>query len=197
MPLTVSGTASYNISNVAGAALAALRLGIAADRVAEVLAKFGADPADNPGRLMRYEFRGAQVLVDYAHNPEGLAGLLDVATRLRLSGRIGLLLGQAGNRENADIERLAQTAARYRPDFIVIKDMESYLRGRAPGEVPQIIRSALLDAGIEASSLEVQQTEMAAVHRLLEWTRPGDVVVLLVHDRGSRAAVTTLLSSVT
>ena len=72
MPLTVGGSAEYNVSNIAGAALAALELGVSSTTVAEVLARFGADPADNPGRLMRYDYRGAQVLIDYAHNPEGL-----------------------------------------------------------------------------------------------------------------------------
>jgi len=71
MPLTVDGTADYNISNIAGAALAALQLGISHAGIAAALARFGADPMDNPGRLMRYDYRGAQVLVDYAHNPEG------------------------------------------------------------------------------------------------------------------------------
>ena len=55
--------------------------------VATVLARFGADPTDNPGRLMRYDYRGAQVLIDYAHNPDGLRGLMNVATRLRRTGR--------------------------------------------------------------------------------------------------------------
>src|SRR6185369_515871 len=136
MPLTVNGTADYNIQNVAGAALAALALGVSAATVTAVFARFGADPGDNPGRLMRYDYRGAQVLIDYAHNPEGLRGLLEVATRLRRTGRIALMLGQAGNRPTADITALADTAARFRPDFIVIKEIESMLRGRAPGEVP-------------------------------------------------------------
>ena len=154
MPLTVDGSADYNVSNIAGAALAASALGISPRTVAAVLARFGAKPADNPGRLMRYDYRGAQVLIDYAHNPEGLSGLMNVAARLRRTGRIALLLGQAGNRETADIERLAATAARFQPDFVVIKETEAYLRGRAPGEVPAILRAALVRAGMPESALE-------------------------------------------
>jgi UDP-N-acetylmuramyl tripeptide synthase len=43
--------------------------------VREVFATFGRDPLDNAGRLMRYEVGGAHVIVDYAHNPEGLRGV--------------------------------------------------------------------------------------------------------------------------
>ena len=193
MPLTVDGTADYNVQNIAGVALAALGLGIPAATVATVLARFGADPTDNPGRLMRYEYRGAQVLIDYAHNPDGLRGLMDVATRLRRSGRIALLLGQAGNRSNADIEELAATAARFRPDFVVVKETEAYMRGRAPGEVPAILRAALLRAGLLETAIEVHLSELGAVNRALAWARPGDVVVMPVHDRAVRDQVLTLL----
>jgi cyanophycin synthetase len=193
MPLTVDGTADYNVQNVAGVALAALGLGIPAATVATVLARFGADPTDNPGRLMRYEYRGAQLLIDYAHNPDGLRGLMNVATRLRRTGRVALLLGQAGNRSNADIEELAATAARFRPDFVIVKETESYMRGRAPGEVPAILRGALLRTGLLETSIEVHLSELGAVKRVLEWARPGDVLVMPVHDRGVREQVLALL----
>jgi UDP-N-acetylmuramyl tripeptide synthase len=194
MPLTVDGSADYNVSNIAGVALAALGLGISSTAIAAVLARFGANPEDNPGRLMRYDYRGAQALIDYAHNPEGLAGLMKVAARLRRAGRIALLLGQAGNRSNADIERLASTAANFRPDLVVIKETEAYLRGRAPGEVPAILRAALVQSGLPESALETCPSELAAVRRVLEWSRPGDVLVMPVHDRLVRAEAIALLS---
>ena len=194
MPLTVGGNADYNVSNVAGAALAAAQLGVPVATIAATLARFGADPADNPGRLMRYAWRGAQVLIDYAHNPDGLEGLLTVAARLPRAGRLAVILGQAGNRENADIRRLAATAARFRPDFVVIKEIESYLRGRAPGEVPALIREALLQEGIPPAALEMCSSEMAAVRRLLEWALPGDVLVMPVHDRRVRTDTMALVA---
>jgi UDP-N-acetylmuramyl tripeptide synthase len=194
MPLTVDGGADYNISNIAGVALAALGLGISSTAIAAVLARFGGNPADNPGRLMRYDYHGAQALIDYAHNPEGLAGLMNVAARLRRTGRIALLLGQAGNRSNADIERLASTAASFRPDLVVIKETEAYLRGRAPGEVPAILRAALVQSGLPESALETHPSELAAVMRILEWSRTGDVLVMPVHDRGVRTEAVALIS---
>ena len=193
MPLTVDGSADYNVQNVAGAALAALGLGIPPATVAAVLARFGADPADNPGRLMRYDYRGAQVLIDYAHNPDGLRGLMNVAARLRRTGRIALLLGQAGNRTNADIEELAATAARFRPDFVVVKETESYMRGRAPGEVPAILRARCCAQACRTPRSKCSSSELGAVKRALGWARPGDVLVLPVHDRGVREEVLALL----
>jgi UDP-N-acetylmuramyl tripeptide synthase len=195
MPLTIGGSASYNIANLAGASLAAAALGIAPATIAAVAARFGADPADNRGRLMRYDYAGAQVLVDYAHNPEGLRGLLQVAAHLqrRSGGRLALLLGQAGNRLDADIEALARVAASFRPDLVVVKEDEAHLRGRTLGEVPRIIHAALLRNGLPTTALAMRGSELDAVRSVLAWARPGDVLALPVHSHAARAAVLELL----
>jgi len=75
----------------------------------------------------------------------------------------------------------------------VVKETQSYMRGRAPGEVPEILRSALLRAGLLESSIEVQPSELDAVNRALDWSRPGDVLVMPVHDRAVRDQVIALL----
>jgi len=194
MPLTAEGRARYNIANLAAAALASVGLGIEPATVAAVFARFGAQVSDNPGRLMRFERDGVQVLVDYAHNPEGLRGLLQVAAGLRGDGgRLGLVLGHAGNREDRDIERLAATAAGFGPSLVVLKELEDFRRGREPGEVPRILRTALLHAGMTDAALPQRATELEAVATALQWAGPGDVVVLPVHGLAARAAVVELL----
>ena len=195
MPLAVGGSATYNIENLCGAALAAAALGIRTATIAGVLAHFGSSIADNFGRLMRFERAGVQILVDYAHNPEGLRGLLSVAQHLRGErGRLGLLLGHAGNRQDAELEALAAAAAEFRPALVVVKENEAHLRGRAPGEVPRLIHAALLRAGIAASALQMRMSELDAVHAALAWARCGDVLALPVHSAAARAAVVALLS---
>lgn len=194
MPLSVGGVAAYNIANLAAAALAAGALGIGAASISEVFARFGRNVHDNPGRMMRFEVGGAQVLIDYAHNPDGLRGLLSVANGLRgKDGRLGLLLGHAGNRNDVDIEALARTAAEFRPDLIVVKENESQLRGRAPGEVPGIIRRELLRVGLPDAALPMRDTEFDAAHCALDWARPGDVLALPLHSPLARAAVLAML----
>jgi hypothetical protein len=106
-----------------------------------------------------------------------------------------LLLGHAGNREDADFERLAAAAAEFSPDLVVVKEIEGYLRGRAPGEVPRLIRSALLRHGLPESALPMRSSELEAACCALDWSRPGDVVVLLVHSLAARTAVVEMLQS--
>ncbi len=194
MPLTLDSVAIYNIANIAGAALAALSLGISARTISSVLAQFGANPQDNSGRMMRFQRNGVTVLIDYAHNPDGLRGFLEVAQHFRRGGRLGILLGHAGNRRDDDIRKLAQVAAQFHPDLVVVKEDEAHLRGRAPGEVPRIIRSALLQLGMTDSALRDRGTEVEAARCALDWARPGDVLALPVHAMGARRAVLDLLA---
>ena len=72
LPLTLDGAASYNVANLAAAALAAAALGLPPASIADTVRSFGARPQDNPGRLERFRLRGAQVLIDFAHNPDAL-----------------------------------------------------------------------------------------------------------------------------
>ncbi|MGO9514093.1 MAG: Mur ligase family protein [Steroidobacteraceae bacterium] len=196
MPLSMGGIAAYNVANMAGAALAAVALGIAPTTIAAVLARFGSRLNDNPGRMMRFEVGGVKVLIDYAHNPDGLRGFLQVADHLRGgTGRLGLLLGHAGNRRDHDIEELARVAAEFQPDLVVVKEDEAHLRGRAPGEIPRIIRAELRRQGFPDSALPVADSEVEAARYALDWARPGDVLALPVHSSSARATVVGMLEN--
>ena len=194
MPITLAGSAGYNIANAAAASLAAAGMGIATDRIADVLARFGAQPGDNPGRLQRWRYGDVQVFLDYAHNPDGLRGLLQVAGTTRAAGRLGLILGQAGNRKDDDIRALAAVAAGFRPDRVWLKDIGGeYMRGRAAGEIAGILRDELLRQGLPESALAVCLEEPRAARDALSWAQPGDVLVLPIHDPPARDEVVALL----
>lgn len=144
---------------------------------------------------MRYDVRGTAVIVDYAHNPEGLAGLMAVARHLRpAGGRLGVLLGHAGNRRDADFEAVARVVAAAGPDLVVVKEDESHLRGREPGEIPRILRAALITHGLPEASIALRMSELDAVRCALDWARPGDLLVLPVHSAAARTATIELLA---
>ncbi len=193
LPLTAGGHSRFNVANLAAAALAARALRIEPATIAAVFARFGADPADNAGRLMRYELGGLNLIVDFAHNPTALAGLVDFAQHLRNGGRLALLLGQAGNREDTDIDQLATVAAAARPDLVVVKELESYLRGRGTGEVPAILRRALARAGVDEARIADASDEDHAVQQALAWAREGDVLVLPLHSKDGRSHALALI----
>ncbi|MEO6227865.1 MAG: Mur ligase family protein [Thermomonas sp.] len=198
MPITLRGSAGYNIANIAGAALAAYVLGITPVEIADVLARFGNASSDNPGRLQQWRFgdetHALRVLLDYAHNPDGLRGLLQVAQGQRGNGRLGLILGQAGNRGDEDIRALADVAADAGPDRVWLKDIGGdYLRGRPRGEIAAILFAALRSRGMAAEALPVCLDEAEASREALAWARAGDTLVLPVHEPSARDEVVSLL----
>ena len=151
----------------------------------EALRSFGADEADNPGRGVLREIAGVKVLVDFAHNPHGIAAVADLVANLPAQRRL-VLLGQAGDRTDAEIRALAEAVWAMRPDWIVIKEMESYLRGREPGEIPALLRAELARLGAAADTITVEDSETAAVRSAFVWARGGDLLVLLSHAARAR-----------
>ena len=172
-------------------------LGVPGGTIAAVLARFGAVRSDNPGRLERWGLDGIDILLDYAHNPEGLARPAGGGARPGgiAGGRVGLLLGQAGNRDDDAIRDLARTAASARPDRVVLKDLDGYMRGREPGEVPKILQAELLAQGLAASALRTRLDEVEAAREMLAWAQAGDVVVLPVHNLAARGQVIAWLEA--
>ena len=86
--------------------------------------------------------------------PGGLLGIVAPAHRDGTArGRLGLILGQAGNRDDADIRDLAGVAADHRPDLVLLKDIDGYMRGRAAGEVATVIADELQRRGLPPSAI--------------------------------------------
>lgn len=194
MPLSFGGAARYNIANLAAAALAAAHLGIPAATLREVFARFGARRSDNPGRLERFDVGGIAVFIDFAHNPDGLTGLLAAASQ-NGAAPLRIVLGQAGDRSDAEMRALAAVAARHAPVQVVLKDIAGYLRGRAPGEVPRILAAALRDGGVPAARIETVSDEADAARLALACARPGDTLVLQMLVKDNREQLARLLAA--
>jgi UDP-N-acetylmuramyl tripeptide synthase len=192
MPMTAGGAARHNVANALAAIAAAGGLGIPLDAVRATLCRFGRDPADNPGRANVYEIGGIRIVVDYAHNPHGMAALAATLDRLPSERRL-VMIGQAGDRDDGAIRELARAALALRPDRVVVKEMDAYLRGRAPGEVPALMAAELRSAGVPDGAVSTPGTELPAVREALGWARPGDLLVLTLHQ--DRRHVLELLES--
>ena len=189
IPGTLGGAASHNLANALAAAALASALGIGLDPIRRALRAFSSEPGDNAGRGNVLNVDGVRVLVDYAHNREALAAVGRIAAALPARRRL-LLIGQAGDRTDDAIRGLARAAWALEPDLLLVKELGGYRRGRAPGEVPGLIVDELRRIGVPAARYEIHESEIAAVRRALDWARPGDLLLLLVHeDRDSVMAL--------
>jgi cyanophycin synthetase len=190
VPIVLDGAARHNLANALAAIGAADGLGLPPETMRLALKEFGRRVADNPGRANVIEIGGVRIVVDYAHNPHGMAALTAMATQLPSVRRL-VMLGQAGDRSDEAIRELARAALAIRPDRVVLKEMETYLRGRSPGEIPALFADELRRLGVPPMAITSPGSELESTRDALAWARPGDLLVLTVHD--DRRAVLHLL----
>jgi len=188
LPVTFGGLAEYNVANALAAAAAADALGIPVKTIAEGLRGFVLDSELNPGRLNLYERGGVLVVVDFAHNEAGLAGLLDVCRKLveasartshRGRGKVRLGIGTAGDRTEEILHGLGLLAGAGADD-VVIAEKRHYLRGRGLEEMNEIMRAGVYEAGY-VGPVEAYPTELEALQALLARAHRGDVVAVMTH----------------
>ncbi|HEU5305129.1 MAG TPA: Mur ligase family protein [Gemmatimonadales bacterium] len=190
VPITFGGTAEHNVANVLAAVAAGTALGLGIDPITAALRRFGRGAGDNPGRANLVELGDVRILIDYAHNPHGMLALVKLAQRLSARRRL-VMVGQAGDRSDEAIRQLARAAWSLRPHHVVVKDMGEYLRGRPPGQVPALLHDEFVRLGMEDRAISRAGPDVEGVRLALQWARPGDLLVLAVHQ--DRPAVMALL----
>jgi cyanophycin synthetase len=196
IPITVAGAARHNVANSLAAIGVAAALGVTPAAMAQALRRFGTGATDNPGRANIYRIGGVVVVIDFAHNPHGMAALAEMGGAMPARRRL-VLLGQAGDRTDEDIRGLARAAWTLHPDRVVIKELERYLRGRRAGEVPALLADEFARLGMPADSIAMPGGELEGVRHALDWAQPGDLLLLAVHQDRSKvqALMDTLRTS--
>ena len=194
VPITLGGVARFNIDNALGVILLASAIGAPKEVIAEGLKRFKGTPRENPGRGHLYEINGARVLVDFAHNPHGQKALIETAMGMPARRKI-IILGQAGDRDDESIRGLARETWPWKPDRVILKEMERYLRGRQPGESTGIIKAEFLKLGASESIFSHADSEFAAVEAAIAEAQPGDLVLLPIH--AEREKVLALMDELT
>ena len=190
IPITFGGAARHNVANALAALALAEALGLPQKAMLRGLRDVRGTAEDNPGRGNLYELGGVTILLDYAHNPHGVAAVLGIASSLPARRRL-ILLGQAGDRDEESIRDLARAAWGLAPDRVVIKELPEMLRGRELGDVPALLEDELRRLGASDDVIARAANELDAVEQALAWARSGDLLVLLVHTQ--RAEVLALL----
>ncbi len=133
---------------------------------------------DNPGRCNIYDVDGVSVLVDFAHNPAAMHALFDMAQAIPADRR-ALCFGQAGDRPDGLIREMTRDAWAIGLDKVMISELADYHRGREHGDVFELIRNELVDAGADASQVEHRELEIDSFNAALEWANPGDLIIML------------------
>jgi cyanophycin synthetase len=177
VPATLNGAARFNIENALAATAIGLGLGIPADTIREALATFVTDYKSNPGRLNVYDGLPFRVILDYAHNPAGMAHIAEMLSRMKPKpGKVIGVTSGTGDRRDEDIRRLGAGVAKF-VDELIVKET-TLMRGRKPGEVPLLVREGAIAGGLPEDRVFYVEHECAAVKEALRRASPGDLVIV-------------------
>ncbi len=159
----------FNVSNAVAAATVASLLGIDDVTIARGLS----NAAPVPGRMESVDAgQPFRVLVDFAHTPDALAGLLD-EVRAATSGRVIVVFGCGGDRDAAKRPLMGREAAE-RADLVVVTS------DNPRDEDPDAIIAAVV-AGVplpRRTALVVEPDRRAAIALGLDAATAGDAVVI-------------------
>jgi cyanophycin synthetase len=86
------------------------------------------------------------------------------------------VLSAPGDRRDEDILAIARIAAGVFDHVIVRRDDD--LRGRAPGEVVELLRRGLIAAGLDPAHIDGVEDEQAAIDAGLRMGRAGDLLLV-------------------
>jgi UDP-N-acetylmuramyl tripeptide synthase len=137
---------------------------------------------ENPGRGNVFEVDGFKVIIDFAHNPQAIEALLDMAAAMQGKRKV-LCFAQAGDRPDDLIRELARNAWEKGLDRVIVSELAHYYRGRGPGEVYGLIRDELLRCGAREDQIEHNDEEIQSFDSALAWAQPGDIVIMLALER--------------
>lgn len=172
VPITYNGAAKYNTANCLAAVGALWGLGVTGEEIGAGITDF--DFTHNPGRANMYDLGDSKVLVDYGHNIEGYRSVIDLIKELQPQRKVGVV-GVPGDRKDSDIIAIGELCGQ-ELDVIYVKE-DSDLRGRAPGEV-----SDLLIRGIEKSGknpgIQCISQEQEALQSALKQRQTGDLIAV-------------------
>lgn len=167
LPVNLSMPGGFNVMNALAALASVSAIGL--DVHAAVA---GLEHVYVPGRFERVNnLRGLGAYVDYAHTPDAVTRVLDVA-REATRGRLITVLGCGGDRDAAK-RPLMGAAAAQESDIVIVTD------DNPRSEDPAAIRRAVLDgAGTSAGVHEIGD-RAAAITFAVEMAVPGDCIMVL------------------
>ncbi len=140
IPLTFDGKAIFMIQNILPATLCAYLQKFKLEEIKVALQTFIPGPQTTPGRMNVFKFKNFEILVDYAHNPDGFNAISRYLEKVNMFPKVGLIAA-AGDRRDDDIRELGRIAARTFDEIVIRQDKN--LRGRTDVDIMNLLKEGI------------------------------------------------------
>lgn len=176
IPLTRNGSIGFQIDNAMAAIAAAWGYGVAWDVICEGVSSFINDAQTAPGRFNVFDYRGANVIADYGHNPDAILALVPAIESIPAKKRVVVISG-AGDRRDEDIRQQTEILGDVFDEIILYQDQCQ--RGRSEGEVLALLQQGLVHAKRAKKITEITG-EFLAIDTALASLLTGDLCLVLI-----------------
>jgi cyanophycin synthetase len=176
VPLTLDGACRFQIENAMAAIGAAWALNTPWNHITQGLASFTSDDQTVPGRFNVFKYRDATIIADYGHNPDAVQALSNTVLAMPARRRIAVISG-AGDRRDQDIRDQTRILGGVFDSVVLYQD--ACQRGRADGEVLQLLREGLEGASATTEVCDIQG-EFNAIDTCLAALQPNDLALILI-----------------
>lgn len=175
IPITVGGKAKFMIANALAATMAGYLSGFNSEDLSLSLQTFIPSAAQTPGRLNIFNFKNFQVMIDFAHNPQGYRAIQEFLGNIDSPHKVGIIAG-VGDRRDEDIRECGKIAAEMF-DHIIIRQ-EKHLRGRTEEELINLILEGINASGREIT-YEIINKETEAIKHAINSAKDGTFITAL------------------
>jgi cyanophycin synthetase len=186
IPATRGGLLRFNQINAMFAAALAWAHDIDTDTITRALGTFDNTVEQAPGRYNFIEDLPFQLLVDFAHNPDGVREICRIVMQLPVTGRRILCTIDLGNHHPAHFEAVAPLLALTFDEFVLGRDYDG------PDPVEAFLatnRQFLLNDGVPPESIHCVVDPEGSRRRALSLARPGDLLVILGRTKSTLPVV--------
>ncbi|MFO0747114.1 MAG: cyanophycin synthetase [Myxococcota bacterium] len=178
IPATLEGKALHNVQNALAATLAAYAMGVRVENIRQALRTFDTSYFQVPGRMNVFDELPFKVILDYGHNPAAVRAMVDLVKRLDVAGRRICVLAAPGDRRNEDILEMAKIIGESHAFSQVFLKRDDDPRGRAPNEIPELMRQGLIDAGYHDARITIIPDERECVDAALKFCARDDLLLI-------------------
>ena len=184
IPATFDGTAMVNVSNAMHAIAASYYAGIDIESIKSALCTFSAGQEFTPGRMNVFEELPFRIIMDFAHNPDGMQKICEFADLQNVKGRKVIAFAGLGKRSDDLNKKIAQAVAGHF-DYYFCKDFE-------PSQPPKrrftgpFMQKILIEEGVPRQATTVLTFGRDVIFKIFDSCKPGDLLFLLVGHSETR-----------
>lgn len=181
VPATWQGLAIHNVYNALHAGAACYLMGVSPDVVARGLSLFELNFETAPGRLNVYDGHPFRVLLDYAHNNDGIAHLCALVDQVPVAGRKIVAFSAAEDNPDELIRGNALALAGHFDDYICFNFPRNIENGHE--HVPALLAAALRESGVASEHIFVAEKGTEALDTAMSRAAKGDLLVFLAGSK--------------